>query len=144
MAARTLEELVDEAAARLTAEQLRAIAARVEVEARSAIGEESPRPDLAAEIAFAGLRTTVRRRLNAHRERGIDDDLAASQLLPALLRSGVDKREAVAALKYETGWQPRTDTERAAVVAKSMLDDDWPADVVRLAVAAAYGLDEAA
>lgn len=144
MVAMTLEQLVDEAAARLTAEQLRAIAARVEVEARSAIQEESPRPDLASEIAFAGLRTTVRRRLNAHRERGIDDDLAASQLLPALLRAGVDKREAVAALKYETGWQPRTDTERARAVATAMLDDGYPPDVVRRAVAGAYGLEEAA
>jgi len=128
---RPIAELVEEAAARLTGEQLRALAARVEATELAAAREATSVPksvpmDLAADVAFS-LDGTVRRlaALWGSDGVGIDPDILGSWLLPQLIRAGASETAVIAALERHLGWRPRTHEERLEEVARAMLSEGW-------------------
>jgi hypothetical protein len=128
---RPIGELVEEAAARLTAEQLRALAARVESAEMAAALEATSVPkrepfDIGAAIAF-DLDGAVRHLALLWGPDGVgcDLDIVAAWVYPALIEAGVPQAAALAALERHCDWHPRTDSERERAVAKAMLDDGW-------------------
>lgn len=142
---RPVAELVEEAALRLTSAQLHALASRVAAdELRDP--EPEPRPDFATALRF-DLHGTIRHAVALWVDGiGVDPDIFSAWYLPGLIRAGVPESEALAALHRVCGWRPRSDEERWAAVARGMLDDGFPADVVRRAIATAADreLEEAA
>ena len=126
---RPLEELVEEAADRLTSEQLHALAARV---AAAEARPPAPPPtfDLATSCAL-DLQLTVRRAVALWVDGvGLDTDIFAGWYVPQLVRAGVTERDALSALRRVTGWKPRTAPDRERAVARSMLADGWAPEMI--------------
>jgi len=137
---RPLAELVEEAAARLSGEQLRALAARVEAAELAAARDATSVPkrepiDLAASVAF-NLDATVRHLadLYGHDGVGIANDILGSWLLPQLVSAGAAEGAVLAALERNLGWRPRTHEQRLEEVARTMLADGWAPDQVKAAL----------
>lgn len=132
-----LDDLAEEAAERLTSEQLFALAARVSARELLPIEVAPAQPfDLGAAVAF-DLDAGLCQALDRWRKIGIDDDLIAAWLLPALGRAGIRETDALAALERHTRWRPRSDAERVAAVARQMIDDGFTRDEVRTALRSA-------
>ncbi len=132
-----LDDLAEEAAARLTSEQLFAVAARVAARELRPLEVAPARPfDLGAAVAL-DLDAGLCRDRDRWREIGIDDDLIAAWLLPALVRAGIRETHALAALERHTGWRPRSDAKRSETVARQMIDDGFTRDEVRTALRSA-------
>lgn len=139
LAPRPIADLVEEVAARLTSEQLHAVAARVAA-AEARPPEDPARPDLAAAVALDIDGAVARLVALWGRDGvGIDNDILAAWLLPQLVRAGAPEPVAVAALGRHLGWRPRTQAERMAAVAKDRLAAGLSPDEVRRALARLYG-----
>ncbi len=130
--------IAEAAAARLSSEQLFALAARV---AAAEMRPPEPRsdPDLATSIKAFGLLRAAARALDRYDEVGVDRDLAAVALLGRLRHAGVGHDRALAALLLVTGWRPRTDAERREAVRRLMVEDGFPADLIDTATTEAFG-----
>lgn len=118
---RTIAELVEEAAARLTSEQLQAIAMRVAAAELLEPDPPPPPPDFATCCAF-DLRGAVLYEIERLRELGIDDDISSCHVLVRLRGVGIDDARSLAALRQVTGWRPRSGDERQRALARELLE----------------------
>lgn len=145
-----LEELVEEAAQRLTSEQLHALAARVgarELREATEIRKSVPR-DLPTDVAH-DLDATVRHLVDLWGPdgAGCDLDIVAAWLLPQIVRAGATEADAIAALTAHTGWRPRTAAEREKAAlrqtARDLLDAGFSPVQVKAAMRSISGALEA-
>lgn len=129
---RPIAELVEEAVARLSAEQLHAMAARrAAAEAR---GPEPERPfDFDASVAL-DIDRTITHVVDLYRRLGVDDDLIAACVLHPILAARLPQDVALQVIHDHTGWRPRSDDDRVGAVARGLLGDGWPPDLVASAI----------
>lgn len=121
---RPIAELVEEAVARLTVEQLHALAAR-----RAAAESRPPEPErrpFDVDTGFAlDADRTITHLVDLYRQLGIDDDLIASRILYPALMARLPEAEALAAITRATGWRPRSREDRHRSAAKALLADGF-------------------
>lgn len=129
---RSVDELVEEVVGRLTSEQLFAVAARLA--AAEAREPEPERPfEIDASLAL-DIGRTIAHVIDLHRRIGVDDDLIASQVLRPILTTRLPEDVALDVIHRHTGWRPRTTEDRIGAVARGMLGDGLPPDLVVRAI----------
>jgi len=130
-----LEALAEEAAQRLSSEQLFALAGRVAArEARPP--EVRPKPDLASCLAFDCEGTVSDLVARMHAGAGVDLDLVGLHVLKLLQVAKIADAEAI--VRRHTGWHPRTAEEREVAVAEAMLAEGFSAEQIANALGEAF------
>jgi len=126
-----LEELAEEAALRLTSDQLFALAGQVAArEARPP--EVHPKPDLPTNLAFDLEGTVADFVERMHAGAGVDLDLVGAYLMTLLRAAGVADAEEI--VERATGWHPRSAEEREVAVAKAMLAEGFTPEQIAAAL----------
>jgi len=130
-----LEALAEEAAQRLSSEQLFALAGQVAArEARPP--ETHSTPDLPTGLAFDLDGTVADLVERMHEEAGLDLDLVGAYLMTLLYAAGVADAEEI--VERATGWHPRSAEEREVAVAEAMLAEGFSAEQIANALGEAF------